>query len=148
MMLGEFYPLDDIQLSDLQLSRLTGHFLGAAVSAPLESLAEYDEAIAKGKTWPEIEYRKAGCERYSDSHLISMYPELQDKVCHSAVLHGVRQTQGFGNWTSKKKYHVWRDPAATTFRDSRARGLTDSMVERRSAALINSTCCYQCHRDR
>jgi hypothetical protein len=77
-----------------------------------------------------------------------MYPELQDKVCHSAVLHGVRQTQGFGNWTSKKKHHVWRDPAGTTFRDSRARGLTDSVVERRPAALIDSACCYQCHRDR
>jgi hypothetical protein len=49
MMLGEFYPLDDIQLSDLQLSRLTGHFLGAAVSAPLESLAEDDEAEQKEK---------------------------------------------------------------------------------------------------
>jgi hypothetical protein len=31
-----------------------------------------------------------------------IYPELQDKVCHSAVLHSVHQTQGFGNWMSKK----------------------------------------------
>jgi len=60
MMLGEFYPLDDIQLSDLLLSRLTGHFLGAAVSAPLESLAEYDEAEQKERRGPKLNTTELG----------------------------------------------------------------------------------------
>jgi hypothetical protein len=60
MMLGEFYPLDDILLSDFQLSRLTGHFLGAAVSAPLESLAEHDEAEQKERRGPKLNATELG----------------------------------------------------------------------------------------
>jgi hypothetical protein len=80
-----------------------------------------------------------------------IYHEPQDKVCHSAVLHSPHQTQGFGNWTSKKKSITYR--GTPQGRNSGTLGLqalrvTDSVVQRQSAALIDSACCYQCHRDR